>query len=324
MEEGAVDLEFKDYYNVLGVASDADEAAIKQAYRALARRHHPDVNPGDQAAEDRFKAINEAYQALGDAERRRTYDQLRQEHQQAQRRGGTGRPSGGFTRGQAAPSQRTASRSMSPDDVNDVFGEDAAFSEFFSSMFGREQAQERTGAARRGRDAEVLVEVTLDQAFHGTARALQIGERRIEARIPPGVRTGSRVRLAGQGSAGSAGGAAGDLYMEIEVLPDARFTRDGDDLNADIAVDMFTAAVGGEARVTTLADAVLLKIPPRTQADRVFRLRGKGMPRLEHPGERGDLYARAKLVLPDPLSESEIETLQTLQQARQPAMPERS
>jgi len=321
-----VDQEFKDYYRVLGVATDADEAAIKQAYRALARRHHPDVNPGDTAAEDRFKAINEAYQALGDTERRRIYDQLRQEHQQAQRRGGAGRPSGGFAWGdrQAAPGQRTAARGMSPDDAEDVFGEDAAFSEFFSSMFGREQGQARTSAPRRGRDAEVLVEITLDEAFHGTTRALQIGERRIEARIPLGVRTGSRVRLAGQGGAGSTGGPAGDLFLEIEVLPDARFTRDGDDLNAEVTVDLFTAAVGGEARVTTLADTVLLKIPPRTQADRVFRLRGKGMPRLEQPSERGDLYARAKLVLPEPLSESEIETLQTLQHARQPATTERS
>jgi curved DNA-binding protein len=322
MGEPAVEQGFKDYYSVLGVASNADEAAIKQAYRALARQHHPDVNPGDGAAEDRFKEINEAYQALSDAERRRTYDQLRQA--QPPRRGGAGRPRGG-ARGdqQAASSQRTAS-TMSPDDVRDMFGEDAAYSDFFSSIFGHGQAQERPSAPRRGRDAEVIVEITLDEAFHGTTRALQIGERRIEARIPPGVRTGSRVRLSGQGSAGSAGGAAGDLYLELDVLPDARFTRDGDDLSADVAVDMFTAAAGGEARVTTIDDTVLLKIPPRTQADRTFRLRGKGMPRLDRPTERGDLYARAKLVLPDELSESEVETLRTLQHARQPAMPGRS
>jgi curved DNA-binding protein len=318
-----VDLDFKDYYTALGVAPDADEAAIKQAYRALARRHHPDVNPGDQAAEDRFKAINEAYQALGDPERRRTYDALRQEHQQSQRRG---RPRGGVSRGErrAAPSQRGATGGMSPDDMRDIFGDDAAYSDFFSSMFERGQAQERSGAPRRGRDAEALVEITLDEAFHGATRALQIGERRIEARIPPGVSTGSRVRLAGQGSAGAAGGSAGDLYLEIEVLPDARFTRDGDDLNADIAVDMFTAAAGGEARVTTLDGAVLLKIPSRTQADRTFRLRRKGMPQLDNPNQRGDLYAHVKLVLPDELSEAEVETLRTLQRARQPATPERS
>lgn len=321
-----MEMEFKDYYSVLGIAFDADEATIKQAYRALARQHYPDVNPGDAAAEDRFKAINEAYQALGDAERRRTYDQLRQEYQQSQRRGGTGRPSTDFRWGdrQATPNQRTAARTMSPDDVEDVFGEDAAFSDFFSSMFGREQTQERTSVPRRGRDAEVLVEITLNEAFQGTTRALQIGERRIEALIPPGVRTGSRVRLAGQGSAGATGGTAGDLYLEIEVLPDGRFTRDGDDLNMEVAVDMFTAAAGGQARVTTLDQAVLLKIPPRTQADRIFKLRGKGMPRLERPSEHGDLYARVKLVLPDQLSDAEIETLRTFQQARQPATAGRS
>jgi curved DNA-binding protein len=313
-----VDLDFKDYYTALGVASDADEATIKQAYRALARQHHPDVNPGDKTAEDRFKAINEAYQALGDPERRRTYDALRQEHNQSQRRG---RPRGGVDRGdrQATPSQRGAAGSMSPDDLRDIFGDDAAYSDFFSSMFARGQAEERSGAPRRGRDAEVLVAITLDESFHGATRALQIGERRIEARIPPGVHTGARVRLAGQGSAGASGGTAGDLYLEIEVLPDARFTRDGDDLTTTIAVDMFTAAAGGEARVTTLDGMVRLKIPPRTQADRTFRLRRKGMPQLDHPNERGDLYARVTLVLPDPLSDSEVETLQTLQRARQPA-----
>jgi len=320
-----MDLDFKDYYTVLGVASDADEAAIKQAYRALARQHHPDVNPGDQTAEDRFKAINEAYQALGDPERRRTYDALRQEDRQSQRRGGPSRP-GGFAWAdrQAAPSQRTATGSMSPDDLRDMFGEDAAFSDFFSSMFGRGQGQEGGSAPRRGRDAEALVEITLDEAFHGATRTLQIGERRIEARIPPGVRTGSRVRLAGQGSTGATGATAGDLYLEIEVLPDARFTRDGDDLTTTVAVDMFTAAAGGEARVTTLDGAVLLKIPSRTQADRTFRLRRKGMPQVEHPNERGDLYARVTLVLPDSLSESEVETLRTLQRARQPATSGRS
>ncbi len=319
-------MEFKDYYTALGVTPDANAAAIKKAFRTLARQHHPDLHPGDTAAEDRFKQINEAYQALGDVERRRTYDEQRQEHQQSQQRGGVGRSGGGFNGGerQATSNQRAPNGGMSPDDMRDIFGEDAAFSDFFSSLYGREQAQERSTRPRRGRDAEAAVEITLDEAFHGTSRALQIGERRIEARIPPGVRTGSRVRLAGQGSAGAAGGSAGDLYLEIDVVPDARFTRDGDDLNAEIAVDIFTAAVGGEVRVQTLDGTVVLKIPPRTQADRTFRLRGKGMPRLEHASERGDLYARAKLVLPDALSESEIETLRTLRHARQPVPSARS
>jgi curved DNA-binding protein len=311
-------VEYKDYYRILGVAVDADQAAIKAAYRALARQHHPDIHPGDLAAEDRFKEINEAYQALGDVERRRTYDQ------QSQQRNSAGR-SGGFARGdRQAQSNQSATSGMSSDDLRDLFGEEASFSDFFSSIYGREPAQERSSAPRRGRDSEASVAITLAEALHGTSRTLQIGERRIDARIPPGVRTGSRVRLTGQGSAGVMGGPAGDLYLEIEVQTDARFARDDDDLTTEVVIDLFTAAAGGEARVTTLDGVVVLKIPPRTPADRVFRLRRKGMPHVGNPSERGDLYARAKLVLPDALSDSELEALQTMQRARQPVAAERS
>jgi curved DNA-binding protein len=310
-------VQFKDYYAELGVAPDSDDKAIKQAYRKLARQHHPDVKPGDKASEERFKEINEAYQALSDPERRKKYDDLRRQYQQWSERGGRGDFDWG--QWQAAPGQGAYTYEVSPEDLEDLFGGGSPFSDFFGSIFG--QAAGRAGAGRapgprRGRDQEAGIEITLEEAFHGTTRGLQIGDRRIEARIPPGVRPGSRVRLAGQGSPGVAGASAGDLYLVVEVVPHPGFVRDGDDLRADVRVDFYTAAVGGEARVPTIDGAVTLKVPPRTQADKTFRLRGKGMPRLGRPGERGDMWARVKLVLPEPMTEAEIDGLRKLAEPR--------
>lgn len=315
-------MEFKDYYATLGVAPDADDKTIKDTYRKLARQYHPDVNPGDKRAEARFKEINEAYQALSDPEKRRKYDALREEYQRFQAGGGSrpqGAPGGGgfdWSAWQAAPGEHGSTQNLSPEDLEDLFGEAGGFSDFFGSIYGQPRTS-RPPRPRRGRDLEVLTEVTLEEAFHGTRRMIEVGDRRIEARIPPGVQTGSRVRLAGQGSPGAAGGPAGDLYLVIEVTPHAQFAREGDDLHCDVPVDLFTAAAGGEARVQTLDGAVMLKIPARTQAGKTFRLRGKGMPRLEQSTERGDLYVHAKLVLPEPLSDDELEALRSLRDARQ-------
>jgi curved DNA-binding protein len=311
-------MEFKDYYAALGVAPDADEQAIKQAYRKLARQYHPDVNPGDKQAEERFKEINEAYQALSDPERHRKYDELREQYQSWQQRGG--RDDFNWGRWEPAAGEQAYTYNVSPEDLEDIFGDASPFSDFFSSIYGQEAGgparRAREVRPRRGRDIEATAEITLEEAFRGTNRSIQVGDRRIEARIPPGVRTGSRVRLAGQGAPGMAGGPAGDLYLNIEVTPHSQFERDGDNLRVVVPVDIYTAATGGEARVPTLEGAVMLKIPPRTQADRVFRVKGKGMPRLEKLAERGDLYARAKLVLPESLSDSELETLRQLAHAR--------
>ena len=311
-------MEFKDYYAVLGVAPDSDEKTIKQAYRKLARQHHPDVKPGDKQAEERFKEINEAYQALGDPERRKKYDELRTQYQAWSARGGRGEFDWG--RWQASPGESSRTYTVSPEDLEDLFGGESPFSDFFGSIFGGTGGWSRAGEQkprpRRGRDHEAEVEITLEEAFRGTTRALQIGDRRIEARIPPGVRPGSRVRLAGQGSPGSSGGTAGDLYLVVDVAPHPVFVRDGDDLRADARVDFYTATLGGEARVPTIDGAVTLKIPPRTQADKTFRLRGKGMPRLGLSAERGDMWARVKLVLPEPMTESEVEGLRKLADER--------
>jgi curved DNA-binding protein len=210
--------------------------------------------------------------------------------------------------------------------MEDLFGAESPFSDFFSTIFGqaggpapggRAAGGRRAPRPRRGRDVEYEVDLTLEEAFHGTSRLLQIGDRRIEAQIPRGVRSGSRVRLSGQGEPGYNGGPAGDLYLITRVTPHPAFERQGDDLFTQVPVDIYTAILGGEVRVPTLEGALLLRIPPRTQADRSFRLRGKGMPHLGQPQERGDLFARVKLVLPEGLSEREIDALRELAAERQ-------
>lgn len=307
-------MQLKDYYAELGVAPDADDRVIKQTYRKLAREYHPDVKPGDQQAEARFKAINEAYQTLGDPEKRQKYDALRQQYQQWQQFGG----GNGFESGQwqTGPGGRVYTGNISPEDLEELFGTGAPFSDIFGSMFGG-AGRSREAGPQRGRDIEAPVEITLEEALRGTSRSLRVGESRIEAHIPPGVQTGSLVRLSGQGGPGRAGGPPGDLYLVVQVLPHPLFEREGADLQTVASVDMYTAAVGGDVRVLTLDGAVTLKIPPRTQSDKIFRLRGKGMPRLGKPEERGDLYARVKIVLPDSLSDPELETLRALAQERQ-------
>ncbi len=305
----------KDYYAELGITPDADNYVIKQAYRQLARQYHPDVNPGDKQAERRFRAINEAYQTLGDPQRRQQYDAFHQQYQQWQQFGSQPGFDGGYWQAGSGTHVYTTGH-FDPQDFADVFGTASPFRDMFGAMFGQ-TGYDSSAYTQPGRDREVSVDISLEEAFSGTTCLLHLGDQYIEARIPPGVKTGSRVRLANQGRLDGTGGAIGDIYLRIQVQPHPRFKREGHNLHTDVLVDMYTAAVGGEVPVITLDGTVRLKIPPRTQADKIFRLRGQGMPRLDRPDERGDLYARVKLVLPDVLSDSEIETLRNLAHLRQ-------
>jgi len=314
-------MEYKDYYKVLGVDRNAEEKEIKKAYRKLARQHHPDVNPGDKAAEERFKDINEAYEVLSDPEKRGKYDQLGSSWQQWQH---TGRDPSGFDWSQwfsaAQPGGgRVEYRDLG--DLGDLFG-GRDFSDFFQAIFGGTGAP-RTGRAgarqvrsRRGQDYTQPVEITLEEAFQGTTRMIQKDGRRLEVKIPPGVRTGSKVRVAGEGSPGMAGGASGDLYLEVAILPHSVFEREGDDLRCEVPISLYTVVLGGEAKVPTPGGDVLLKIPPGTQGGRTFRLRGKGMPNLRYPKKRGDLYARLQVRVPQKLSQREQELFRELASLR--------
>jgi len=321
-------VDFKDYYAILGIPRDADQAAIKKAYRALARKFHPDVNPGDAAAEERFKAAAEAYEVLGDPEKRAKYDRLGSAYRAHERAGAggfdwrdwsTGAPSG------ARPGPSGAHyRTVTPEELDGLFGEGGGFSDFFESLFG---GRMRPGAAgpgavrpspvRRGGNLEHPVRVTLAEAFHGTQRMLQIDGRRGEVTIPPGVRTGSKVRVRGFGQPGQGGGGAGDLMLVVEVAAHPVFERHGDNLHVEVPVDIYTLLLGGEATVPTLDGRLKLTVPPGTDAGRRFRLRGKGMPKLGNPSERGDLIATVEAELPESLSDEERELFERLRELRE-------
>ena len=314
-------MDFKDYYEILGVALDAEKKVIKQTYRELAKKYHPDVNPGNKEAEEKFKTINEAYQVLSDADKRKKYDELRAQYQRWQQTGGR-QQDFDWQNWSAQPGQGVHVQYASPEDLEDLFGSASPYSDFFNNIFGQVRGQGRGSgrstahSPRRGRDVEYEIDLTLEEAYHGTDRLLEIDGHRIQAIIPPGVRTGSRVRLSGQGEPGHNSGQAGDLYLFVHILPDETFEREGDDLHIDVPVDIFTAVAGGETRIPTLEKPLILKIPPRTNARRSFRLRGKGMPHLGDPVTHGDLFALVRLVLPEQLSDKEINSIRELASSR--------
>jgi curved DNA-binding protein len=317
-------MEYKDYYKILGVDRNASEKEIKKAYRRLARKYHPDVNPDDKEAEERFKEINEAQEVLTDPEKRRKYDQLGANWQQWQH---MGRDPSGFDWSQWTTRAPGGGRvHVEYGDLGDLFGGafgGGGFSDFFEAIFGgvgRQGPQTWTGTRqarpRRGQDYEQPVEITLEEAFSGTRRVLEKDGRRIEVKIPPGVKTGSKVRIAGEGAPSPGRGATGDLYLKVTVLPHKVFERQGDDLYCEVPVDLYTAILGGETNVPTLKGTVSLKIPPETQGGRTFRLKGQGMPLLRDSNKHGDLYAKVKLVLPKSLSTKEKELFRELAQMR--------
>ena len=323
----------KDYYQTLGVGRNASEKEMKQAYRRLARKYHPDLNPGDKSAEAKFKEITATYEVLSDPEKRKKYDQFGDQWEYAEqfaKSGGQERVRWDFNRG----------------GTTFEYGDLSGFGDIFSSLFGDSGVGSRMRrGSQRGQDVESTIEVSLEEAYHGSMRVIQlqieepctacggtgrVGNRvcticngaggkvipkRLEVKIPAGVRDGSRIRIAREGGPGRAGGNKGDLYLVAKVLPHKLFERKGDDLYTEVSVPLATAILGGEVGLPTLNGNLSLKIPPETQNGRVFRMAGKGMPQLGN-NKYGNMFAKVKVVLPTNLTEEEKKLFERLRSLR--------
>jgi curved DNA-binding protein len=298
---------FRDYYETLGVPRDASSGDIRSAYRKLARQYHPDVNK-DPGAEDRFKEIAEAYEVLRDPEKRERYDRLGASWKAGQDVSGAS----GFE-GSARGPQRGA-----PGDVRFEFGEGADFSDFFEGLFGSRAGQRRAagfggfdGFSTRGSDQETTLELSLEEAARGGRRKISLGDGRdYEVNIPPGVRDGQLIRLAGEGGQGLGGGPAGDLMLRVRLHPHPRFRVEGRDLHVDLPVTPWEAALGATVDLPTIDGRTRVKVPPGSSSGRKLRLKGQGMPGPK--GQAGDLYATVRIELPKKLTKGERELFERL------------
>ncbi len=300
-------MEYKDYYKILGVDRHASPEEIRKAYRKLALKYHPDLNPGDKSAEERFKEINEAYQVLSDPQKRARYDQLGQAYSSWQQRGAPG----DFDWSQWFTGTPGGVR-VEVGDLDDLFGE-GMFSDFFRAIFGGMGGGPTSRVSSRARPTAAYQQpatISLQEAYHGTTREIVSDQRRLQVRIPPGVKTGSKVRVAGAGPDGS------DLYLIIEVAPDPQFERDGNDLKTTASVDVFILLLGGEIDVQTMTGRVKLKIPAGTQPDQVFRIAGRGMPFVKNPEQKGDLYVRLKVQIPKNLTHRQRQLIEEAAKSR--------
>ena len=327
-------MDFKDYYTTLGVAKTATDKEIKQAFRKLARKYHPDVNPGDKGAEAKFKEVNEANEVLSDPVKRKKYDELGANWRQyenvppgAGNPFGGGSPFGGGWSGRGTSSQG-GFRTMTPEEMQDMFGGGAGspFSDFFNTFFGGMGGEEPGGARTRGRarqrkgqDVEHPFELDLEDAIRGSVQRLQLRHdghaRTVEVRIPAGVTDGSRVRVAGEGGRGTGSAASGDLYLRIQLKPHPVFDVKGRDVYTRARVPVPMAVLGGEIDVTTPEHKTLrLKLPAGTQSGQKFRLRGHGLPAVGKPEERGDLYANIDVDIPKTLSDEERKHYEALKE----------
>jgi len=305
-------MDYKDYYQTLDVDKTANSDDIEKAYRKLARKFHPDVNPGDKEAETKYHEISEAREVLIDPDKRAKYDRLGVswraclDNEKEEKFDWTQWVIG-FDAGDQQADLEKFLNELAANKSGD-------YSDFYEAIFSKMERAEPD--SQTGQDITQEVEISLEEAFTGTSRILRVADRRLEVKIPRGVDTGTKIRVRGEGIQGGEDGPKGDLYLDIKITPDDLFERQGDDLHLDLPVDLYTAVLGGEAIVPMFKGKVKLRIPSETQSGRTFRLKEQGMPRLKQPDERGDLYAKVMIHVPENLTDEEIALFEELADIR--------
>ncbi len=303
-------MEYKDYYKVLGVSKTASQEEIKKKYRKLAVKYHPDKNKGDKAKEEKFKSITEAYEVLKDPEKRKQYDELGENWKYYQQQGANGRrPYGG----------QGGTTTQFDGDFSDLFGDGGGFSDFFESFFGRGSGGtgSRTSGAFKGADIQANVTISLEDAYEGGTRLINLNGTRLRLKLKPGIEDGQTLKIKGKGQPSIQGGPAGDLYLTVDIAKHSQFERKGNDLYVAQSVDMYTATLGGKVGIKTLkGTTVNVTIPKGTDSGKALRLKGLGMPSYQNPNQAGNLFVQVKVVTPKNLTTEEEKLLKKLKALR--------
>ncbi len=306
---------YKDYYKILGVDKTAAGDVIKKAYRKLAMKHHPDQNPGDKVAEEKFKEINEANEVLSNPDKRKRYDEFGENWEYLEKSGGN--------RQQQQRNRGSQQYNFTADD----FADDAHFKDIFEKFFGgsfggmgggSSQQRYSTNHTAHGVSYEAEMQILLADSFHGVKRILEVENRQIGITLKRGIADGQKIRIPGKGGRGVNGGKDGDLFVTIRLVRDPFVERNGDDLNVTLNVDFYTALLGGKENLKTFHGTKSITIKEETDNGSTLRLRGLGMPKYENPKEFGDLYAKINITMPEKLSEKEKELFKELAEMRQP------
>jgi curved DNA-binding protein len=309
---------FKDYYKILGVEKSASTDEIKRAYRKLAAKYHPDKNPGDKVAEEKFKDINEAREVLTDPEKRRKYDRFGENWKYYQQAGVQG--AGGFDWADFSGGSEWKAWRGGFEDLGDILG-GSGFSDFFETLFGHgatggSAKQGRSRVSFKGQDVSAMTTISLEEAYRGAERLIEMNGQKIKIRIKPGVKDGQVLKMSGKGGPGNRGGASGDFYLTVKVAAHPEYERKGNDLYRDLPVDLYTVILGGKAEVKTFTGTLKVDIPKETENGKVLKLKGLGMPVFNTRNAAGDLYLKVNVQIPRHLSMEELAMFRKLRELR--------
>lgn len=308
-------MEFKDYYKTLGVDKSTSAADIKKAYRRLAIKYHPDKNKGDKTAESKFKEISEAYEVLGNPEKKQKYDNLGSSYNSYRQTGGN---PGDFNWNDWVSSNQRGRTSARTDSFGDMFDSGGGLSDFFENIFGRSGAQRKTGKKpSKAGNTHVDLEITLEDAFHGKKHSVVFNSQRIDITTKPGIREGQQLRIPGKGKIGAYGLENGDLIINVKIIPNPNIVRKNDDLYMTADIDLYKAILGGTEQVNTFRGDIKITIPPECANGKTLKLKGLGMPNYSNPENKGNLYVKLNVLMPENLSELEKELFVKLRDLRE-------